>query len=371
MLLQVAEGQALTSGTRIIVGSIPLSALVDLAYSPWRDARTKEGYQRKPTMGRIARLMNEIRQKKVDIPTAILLNAEHSSWENAVISDDSCGHLLFDTEKYEGKFSVVDGQHRVVALKYLFDEDEDLYQDFKLQFVMMLGASYQEELEQFYVVNSTAKSVKTDLALDLLKQRAEHDGQIMKGLVEAGQDWKIRAQGLTERMADYSEIWRRRIRLANEDKGVTIIPSASFVTSLKAFLVHPYVQRLNEDQQFRLLETYWTGIRIAMPQPFSTPNDYTLLKGIGVWALHELLPVVIEVIRSRGESLFEPQNYADLLDSMFEDLDGENQEAELVKGHEFWKTAPKGGAAGSFSSSAGKRVLLSKMKQGLPRPDIE
>lgn len=371
MRLDVVEGQTLSSGTRIIVGSIPLSALVDLAYSPWRDARTKEGYQRKPTMGRIARLMNEIRQKKVDVPTAILLNSGHPTWAKALKEDGSCDHLIFDTEIYEGRFSVVDGQHRVVALRLLFEEDEEEYANFKLQFVMMLGASDQEELEQFYIVNSTAKSVKTDLALDLLKQRAERDGQVMRGLVEAGQDWKVRAQGLTERMADYSEIWRRRIRLANEAKGVTIIPSASFVTSLKSFLVNSYVQRLSEDDQYKLLETYWSGVRAAMPQPFATPNDYTLLKGIGVWALHEVLPVIIEILRSRGESLFESQNYADLLEPMFDDLDGENQDAELVKGHEFWKTAPKGGAAGSFSSSAGKRVLLSKMKQGLPRPDIE
>lgn len=371
MHLPVVEGQTLASGTRIIVGSIPLKALVDLAYSPWRDARTKEGYQRKPSMGRIARLMNEIRQKKVDIPTAILLNSADPSWASAVLDDDSSDCLVFDTEQYEGRFSVVDGQHRVVALRYLYEENPEEYRDFKLQFVMMLGASDQEELEQFYVVNSTAKSVKTDLALDLLKQRAELDGKIMKGLVESGQDWKVRAQGLTEKMADNSDIWRRRIRLANEEKGITVIPSASFVTSLRSFLTNPYIQRLAEDDQYRLLETYWSGVRGAMPQPFSKTNDYTLLKGIGVWALHEILPVIIEILRSRGESLFESENYTNLLEPMFDELDGENQEAELVKGHEFWLTAPRGGAAGSFSSSAGKRVLLSKLKQALPRPDIE
>jgi hypothetical protein len=56
---------------------------------------------------------------------------------------------------------------------------------------------------------------------------------------------------------------------------------------------------------------------------------------------------------------------------MFEGLDGENIEAELVRGDDFWLTAPKGGAAGSFSSSAGKRVLASKLRQALPESELE
>ena len=49
--------------------------------------------------------------------------------------------------------------------------------NFEIPFVCMLGADEREEMEQFFVVNSTAKSVRTDLALDLLKQRAESQSQ--------------------------------------------------------------------------------------------------------------------------------------------------------------------------------------------------
>ena len=44
-----------------------------------------------------------------------------------------------------------------------------------IPFVCMIGAGERQEMEQFYVVNSNAKSVRTDLAMDLLKQRAESD----------------------------------------------------------------------------------------------------------------------------------------------------------------------------------------------------
>ena len=370
-VLAVVKGQTLTSGVQTIVGSLHFQSIHDQIRTPWRDARTKEGYQRKPAHNRIAKLMMEIRKGRVDIPTAVLLNAPHSSWKQAYRETENTDCSKFDLSEYKGDFSVVDGQHRLTALKYLFDEDPVRYGNFKIHFVMMLGATKDDELEQFYVVNSTAKSVKTDLAYDLLKQRADHSGLVMTGLIESGQDWKVEAQALTERLADESEIWRGRIQLANEEKKRTTIPSASFVTSLRKFLTYPFIKNLSRQKKFELLEVYWRGIRSSIKDPFRKPDDYTLLKGIGVWAMHEILPEVVEIIRTNGDQLFDDSNYVPILSDMFEDLDGENKNADLVKGADFWLTAPNGGAAGSYSSSAGKRVLISKLLQGLPEPEIE
>lgn len=370
MKINVVEGQTLGSEIRIVVGSIPFKFLAPKISTPWRNALTKKGYQRKPTQARIKKLVGEIRNKKVDIPTAILINAENPSWENA-LSQTQNNCLVFDLAIYSGKLSIVDGQHRVQALLELYNEEPDYYGSFKLQFVMMLGASENQELEQFYIVNSTAKSVKTDLALDLLKQRAELDGTIMRSLVETGQDWKVRAQAIVEKLYFDSDIWGGKIRLANEDKGRTILPSSSFVSSLKPFLKNPFSQSLTYDQQYNLLDTYWMGIRESIREPFDSPSSYTLQKGVGVWAMHEIFPIVMEVVRSKGDPLMDKHSYSSVMQEMFEELEGENKDAEMVKGHEFWLTAPKGGAAGSFSSSAGKRVLVSKLKNGLPRTLVE
>lgn len=365
------KGQTLTSGIFTVAGSIKYRQLHGRLVTPWRDARTKEGYQRKPADSRIAKLMMEIRNGRVDVPTAILLNAPHPSWEISVEFGGENNCSFFNLDAYLGKFSVVDGQHRLLSFTHLYDEEPAKYGDYQLQFVMMLGASMDQELEQFYVVNSTAKSVKTDLAFDLLKQRAERDGAVLTGLIEVGQDWKVEAQALTEILNEKSEIWRGRIRLANEDKKISIIQSSSFVTSLKKFLTYPLVKNLSRQKKYEMIESYWRGVRGAMKEPFATLENYTLLKGIGVWAMHEILPEVTDVIRSRGDSLFDDETYSQILRPMFEGLDGENQSAEVVKGAEFWLTAPRGGAAGSYSSSAGKRVLISKMMQGLPEPEIE
>lgn len=56
----------------------------------------------------------------------------------------------------------------------------------------MLGADEAEEMRQFYVVNSTAKSLRTGLAYDLLKQQAEASPDIMQNLIDEGQDSNVR-----------------------------------------------------------------------------------------------------------------------------------------------------------------------------------
>jgi hypothetical protein len=52
-------------------------------------------------------------------------------------------------------------------------------------------------------------------------------------------------------------------------------------------------------------------------------------------------------------------------------LQGENSAGDPVGGIEFWASAPSGGAAGTYSSSAGRRVLAAKLRQLLPSVEVE
>jgi len=50
------------------------------------------------------------------------------------------------------------------------------------------------------------------------------------------------------------------------EKGETTIPSASMVTSLKPLLSSPYFGGLKPDQQIKVLDAYWHGIREVLEQ---------------------------------------------------------------------------------------------------------
>jgi len=371
-LIPIVWGQTLLSGIKTVTGSIPAKFLADKYKIPYRDALRKEGYQRKPQQGRINKLMSELRKRRVDIAPSVLMNMRGSDWKDFLVVRNDQLYLRVLLDNSHQKFHIVDGQHRVLAIIQLCEEDFDRWANFKLQFVMMLGASEKEEVNQFYVVNSTAKSVRTDLAIDLLKQRAEADGRIMDEAIESGQQWKIDGQTLVDRLFQDSVIWRNKIRLANEPKAETLIPAASFISSLKPLTRSPYFSALNDEQKYRLIESYWEGIRAACREPFDgDSNDYTLQKGIGVNTMHEVLVLVIEHLRSNGESVFDSDAYARVLSPVLDGLEGDNKDGENVSGPDFWLTAPMGGAAGSYSSSAGKRVLSAKLRRLLPEMEVE
>ena len=172
--IPVFESTPLRKGPRVVVGVLDAGTLIEQHSVPRRNTRTKTGYQRDLTRSRVNRLENELRARRVDLPTAVFLSMRDDS--NALLEDDEkslrlrlAGHTL----------NVVDGQHRVAALQRLVEGDPERWSAFKVPFVCVLGANEHQEMEQFYVVNSTAKSVRTDLAYDLLKQQAENDPTLL------------------------------------------------------------------------------------------------------------------------------------------------------------------------------------------------
>ena len=78
--IPMTEGQPLSSGVRTLVGAMPFVEIAKKEHVAWRNALTKEGYQRKPGETRVKRFASELRSKNVDIPTAILINAADDSW---------------------------------------------------------------------------------------------------------------------------------------------------------------------------------------------------------------------------------------------------------------------------------------------------
>lgn len=366
--IEVTLGPKLRSGTQTISGYIPAGVLLRNFKVPYYNHTTKQGYQRPPQPSRISQLAADMRRGRVDLPTAILLNVRGKPILKAVR-----GNKLYVRELLSSPadlaFYVVDGQHRALAIEKAIQDGWAEGLDFLIPFTCMLGADENEEMAQFYIVNSTAKAVRTDLAYALIKKRAETEDGVLEALQEKGKEWQVAGQTIVERMAVESAVWRGRIRLPSMEKGGTIIPSASMVSSLKPVLASPFFSRMNVDQQLALLEAYWEGIRSIMRDAFDDPANYSVQKGVGVITLHTLLPEVIEIIRDRGLPPLERDSYGEILESALLGLEGENADGDPVGGLDFWAAAPKG-AAGSYSSSAGRRVLLAKIRSLLPRLDL-
>ena len=363
-MIPVIESRTLRKGPRVVVGVLDAGTLVEQHSVPRRDTRRKTGYQRDLSKARVNRLQGELRADRVDLPTAVLLSMRDST--DALVEGD--GHLRL---RLDGRpLNVVDGQHRVESLKRLVKEDPTRWSPFEVPFVCVLGADEHQEMEQFYVVNSTAKSVRTDLAYDLLKQQAENDPALAESLEERGERWKVTGQTIVERLAEESRLWRSRIRFPGEPIDGTTINNSGMVNSLKQLLSSPYFSNVTTDNQVKILDAYWQGVEAVLPECFGQPRDYVIQKSTGVTTLHMLLLTVIEHVRSAGRSVIEPSSYERLLEGALGELQGENREGELAGRADFWRVGSEG-AAGSFSSNAGRRVLLAKIRNGLPKIEVE
>jgi DGQHR domain-containing protein len=358
----------------IVCGFIPAGALIpDNYFIPHRDPRTGRGYQRLPQDLRVNELATDLRKGRVDLPTSILLNVRTREARRA-LHDGVLDLRVFTGQGSrtvpDNKFYVVDGQHRILALKRLIEEfDAERWSKYQIPFTCMLGATEEEEMDQFYIVNSKAKSVRTDLAYELLHQRAQ-DPDVLEQLVERGRDWQVYATDLVKRLSEDSSVWRGAIRFASMEKGDTIMPSASMVTSLKQIVGSAFFKSMVADQQVKIIDAYWRGIRKVLPEAFEEPSEFALQKGVGVMVMHTVLMQVVEIARSKGLPLAEPDTYETVLKSALETLQGDDSRGNVVTGLDFWRAAPLG-AAGSYSSSAGRRVLIAKIQMLLPRATMQ
>lgn len=365
--IALVRGPELRSGREIVAGFMPVGFLLPNYDIPYYNHTNGRGYQRPPQPSRINQLASEIRKDRVDLPTAVLLNVRSRSALRA-FKDGALNVSEFLSSA--GKFFVVDGQHRILGFEKAVEDGWIKGRDALIPFTCMLGADEDEEMAQFYVVNSTAKAVRTDLAYALIKKRAETEDGLLEALEERGKSWEVAGQTIVERLAVESPVWRGQIRLPSMEKAGTIIPSASMVASLKPVLSSPFFSRLRIDQQIRVLDGFWEGVREVLRPAFDDPANYSVQKGVGVITLHALLPEILELVRSEGNSPQDPSSYEELLTRPLTGLQGENASGEVVEGMDFWRAAPNG-AAGSYSSSAGRRVLLAKIRTLLPQLEID
>jgi hypothetical protein len=194
---------------------------------------------------------------------------------------------------------------------------------------------------------------------------------VYDALVERGREWQVDGQRLVERLSDTSLVWKRRIRFPAMEKEDTTISNTSLVASLKPLLSDsPLFKRSSFDQRIKILDAFWQGIRLAMRDAFDHPTAYSIQKGIGAIVMHEILTDVIELIRNGGGSIVEPESYNEVLAPALDQLEGDDGNGDPVKGIDFWRSGVAG-ASGSFSSSAGRRVLVAKMRLLLPNIEVD
>ena len=343
-------------------GVMRVDDLLSRYYIPYRVHETKKGYQRELEERRVKQFASDLKESKVSVPTALLLSVRDEKYKPKISSNGF--YELQLPPAGERIFFVVDGQHRLMALKKLVDEEPDgPWSQWRISVVIFFGADEDSEMNQFYIVNHNARSVKTDLALELLAERVERDSGLMADLISKKQDWKIQALRLTEKVSNQGN-WYGLIQYANQAKGDTIIRSNSFVSSFRNAYKDTMFKSFDPSARVEIVNAYWAGIRKVLPECFYEPKKYALQKTVGVFVLHQLLPDVLMRVKFNNNTHYNEDAYAYVLQEALLELSGENKLFETVSGHEFWQTG-KLGAASAYSSGSGQSLLAERIRQQL------
>jgi DGQHR domain-containing protein len=352
------------------------------------DPDTEEGYQRSLVTTRIAQtadyydvkggrmpnpLLVNIREEDFDDVSVEITNGEGgaSGYEAAIANKTNWTGVGFIEFPPGLGLWVYDGQHRKAGLQRLLDRVGDAYEDFPVPLSLTLGLDRDDEMREFYEVNTNAKSVNTNLVFELLTKMSENDPEMADLLAVGERDWIVRGNKVAKVLEDMDGPWRDRFQLANKRKrkgdGV-VIPLPQFIRSLKPVLDMPLLKRAEPETIAELINAYWTGISQVLPEPFDgNPESYVIQKGQGTTALHRVLPQVIEVVRANNDKLGSPESYAKVLTRLPQlrgtaVVDGQQEERD---GAEFWEV---GSVASGFSGDAGRRRLGLLIQSLLPAP---
>jgi len=358
MKLNVLQGQTTDVGTQLVTTVIKVKDLVgnyavDVFDHEKGRAGGKGGYQRKANQSRIKKLSKLLAESKVTIPTAILGNIRNPL--EKVIKFDSSGRSIVNLSS---PIMIIDGQHRVASFAEVYNNpdiygiDQKKFGEIKLFISLLWNASLQEEINQFYVVNSNAKSIPVG------------NRQELEAYLDTGDDLISELVDLTWEL-DKKEEWKGKIKFPNSNSG--LIPNSGIVSSLKTVFNDSNLKKLSFKEKLDLISAVWIGVKEVLPGCFQNPEKYTLQKGIGVNTIHGLIPdIFADILTSNGMTFdknsiqdpFDPKVWKKYLGALakYSDTDQSGEENEVI-GEEFWRVGKTGGA-GQYSSGQGRSVLL-------------
>ncbi|MFB0543742.1 MAG: DGQHR domain-containing protein [Candidatus Bathyarchaeia archaeon] len=298
------------------------------------------GYQRMPDerrlTGRRGTPVRYIMRELGCFPTSILVNVRGELRFEVEADLGWCrlGDLIIGDRE---TLWLIDGQHRVEALKRAISRNEE-FEDYPLIVSILRLQNILDEMIHFYIVNKRQRSVPTDLAYRHLQRM----------LWERGVEWLYELEGakgvrlaLATEVVDYlnereDSPWHGRIRrVAEPARAEHIIRDGPLIRSIGEILKEKTFDGLPLEELTDLLISYWNVIRELYPKAFEDPQEYSLLGTPGIFSLHRLFPsIYARCIRSGAVDEERVMRFIGLL--MEETPDHPKAEFRIPITEDFW-----------------------------------
>lgn len=290
----------------------------EVADTDWEN----QGYQREPSPSHIQSIVRYLRGTFANhessralpvFPTSVLLAAR--SGMNFQASPDVPeggphwvvpGRLTIPTDQ---RFFIIDGQHRIEGLeKAMAEADPEtrtLLGEYYLPVTIMECKDKIHELIHFVTINKEAKSVTTALAEELLNVVRDKDPSLIRDeRIRVGVGRRAMPLAIVrELVKQKDQPWFGRIARPNERrKGDKVASQGQLSKSLRHICGgKPVGWDLPKVTQY--VVDFWKVIAELLPEPFAKPREYTLQRGVGFGALHQILLNLVAFYDETPESI--------------------------------------------------------------------
>lgn len=251
------------------MGFAPAALLCSLSFADVLNEDTRRGYQRRFNPQHSLDFRKYIQQENSStIPLTFNLRPSSDGVWGIRKSSPPGSAILEINPDAEKVLAQVDCQHR---LGYLNDVD------LEFPFMCFLGLTQREEMEVFNIINSKAKGLSTSL-LDF------HDATLATDLATERPELFIALH-----LNNNSESpWYRQLDLGGASTS-GLMRRASLRTMQKAvkrFLGQTKILKIHSpDTAAQIVLDFWAAIAIVLREPWDTPRQHLINKGVGVYAL--------------------------------------------------------------------------------------
>jgi len=301
--LSIRSIEGVQNGVRIFTGMMKAKDLisgtaVDHYNSKLSADDPNQGYQRPPERSRITKIGSYLIEKILDgnglnggiFPTAVVLSSRTPlRFANGVL-------------QVTNRLQIIDGQHRIAGLRYAIEEKQEMkLEEFPVPFVVLEISDKIAEMNQFNVINSTAKSVRTDLVNAILTATAASRGD---DTLASKDRWKVVVTRVVEKLStDPNSPWKGQILMPDiagspKSNSKEIVRATSFMTSLKPVYTwfestgnFATVKSTQEEANimYETIANYWEALKTVVPEAFENPQNYVIQKTPGLFSLHKIL----------------------------------------------------------------------------------
>ncbi len=359
--------------TDVYLTTLPLYFLAGNAEIDRWSKNNKEGYQRPPSESRLRPKKGTVVRYLLDelgvFPTSVLLNVREKTLkfvpDNRLNRQIEYGTLIIDDKT---KFWIIDGQHRIEALKRAAEEKPE-FKNYPVPISLTNIGDRFLELLLFYIINTRQTRIPTAIAYHHM-QRFYEEIRIKsqyKWVQEIILGQKQEKFALAAMVVDYlaeeeNSPFYQKIKYVGEERQDYLVDDQTMIRCISTIFKEKIFAGVSPIDIGILLTDYWNAIKKLYTKAFKLDdkNRFTLLKHTGVASFTYLFPFIYGLCAQEGK--IDEQSMLDKLRLLRERCDDPELDFDFKKAiDEDWWSIERGPSIARATSEKVFREISEKM----------